>query len=584
MWWNDDLPPRDDTTDPAPQPSGSARDRNARSGEDPAPDLGPPGRGVPTGNHRLPGSGDSETMGNERTHALPAGAAIGRRIRERVYAAFFRPETGIYRIVQSVVWALILASVGLFIVDFSLGASYAGKSVVARLDRLILSLFAVEITLRILFYRPPDLDFFAFSPSARVRRHLVGRLYYILRPMTLVDILTVAALVPALRGLRALRLLRLLRSARLFRYSNPFHGLARSFRENSLLFALAFSFLLSAVLLGGISFFLIEGRTNPDMSSAWDGIWWALVTITTVGFGDISPQTGLGRTVGGVLMISGMFTLAFFAGVVGNTLLKSVLTIREEHFRMTGYIDHVVICGYEPGAGLLLEAIMKEIDVESTQLVVFAEGERPADLPPDLVWVNGDPTKESELDKVRMSHAAAAILVGLRAVLPQDADAKTLLTAFTIRSYMKSRSSAVRRRRELYVVAEILDVENVAHAYAAGADEVVETRRLGFSLLAHAVTMPGTAALIGQVATSSSHGMFIGELPDGDWSGRSYGDVRREIKSRFNVLVIGLRNPATNVDQLDPPDDAVIADDTQLIYLGEAVTLPLVGTGPRNGR
>ena len=512
----------------------------------------------------------------------PTDVTVGGRARALVYDAFFRPATGIYRVVQGVVWSLILLSVGLFIVDFSLGSSYTGKDVVARLDRLILSLFAVEISTRILFYRPPDLDFFAFSRAGCLRRHLIGRLFYVLRPMTLIDILTVAALVPAMRGLRALRLLRLLRSRRLFRYSNPFHGLARSFRENSLLDALAFSFLLSAVLLGGVSFFLIEGRINPAMDSAWDGIWWALVTITTVGFGDISPTTGLGRIVGGVLMISGMFTLAFFAGVVGNTLIKSVLTIREENFRMSGYIDHVVICGYEPGAGLMLETMMGEIDAETTQLVVFAEGERPGDLPPDLVWVNGDPTKESELDKVRMSHAAAAILVGLRAVLPQDADAKTILTAFTIRSYMKRRADAGPRRRDLYVVAEILDVENVAHAYAAGADEVVETRRLGFSLLAHAVTMPGTATLIGEVATGSSHGMFIGALPEGNWDGRTYGDVRREIKSRFEVLVIGLRNPRTNTDQLDPPDSAPISADTQLIYLGRAVTLPLVARGLAN--
>ncbi len=307
------------------------------------------------------------------------------------------------------------------------------------------------------------------------------------------------------------------------------------------------------------------------------------MTITTVGFGDISPTTALGRVVGGVLMVSGMFTLAFFAGVVGTTLLKSVLTIRQEHFRMSGYIDHVVICGYEPGAGLLLETIMREIDAEATQLVVFAEGERPADLPPDLVWVNGDPTKESELDKVRLSHAAAAILVGLRTVLPQDADAKTLLTAFTIRSYMEHHADVARRRRDLYLVAEILDVENVAHAYAAGADEVVETRRLGFSLLAHAVTMPGTAALIGQVATSGTHGMFIGALPDGDWGGRTYGEVRREIKARHGVLVIGLRDPQTRLDELDPPDDAAISADTQLIYLANSVTLPLVGTAPVRG-
>lgn len=254
-----------------------------------------------------------------------------------VRAAFHQPETRRYRYVQGVVWVLIALSVALFLIDFVLGDSYRGKELVTELDRVILWVFAAEISLRILSYRPPSLDFFSYSATSKLRHHVIDCLLYCLRPLMLIDILTVAALVPALRGLRALRLLRLLRTVKVFRYSNPFNWLARSFRENALLFGLAFSFLMSAVLLGGISIFLVEGRNNPSFGSTWDGIWWALVTLTTVGYGDLTPVTGLGRVVAGFMMISGMFTLALFAGVVGNTLVKSVLSIREEQFRMSGY-------------------------------------------------------------------------------------------------------------------------------------------------------------------------------------------------------------------------------------------------------
>ena len=402
----------------------------------------------------------------------------------------------------------------------------------------------------------------------------MGRLTYCLRPLNLIDIVTVAALVPALRGLRALRLLRLLRGAKIFRYSNPFQGLERSFRENALLFGLAFSFLLGAVLLGGLSFYLIENRENPAIDSTGDGLWWALVTLTTVGFGDISPVTVLGRMVGAVLMVAGMFTLAMFAGVVGHTLLKSVLVIREEHFRMSGYYDHVLICGYEPGAEMLLQALLAEIDPEVKPLVVFAEGERPHDLPPEFVWVEGDPTKESELDKARISHASAAILVGSRHSLPHHADAKTILTAFTIRAYLRGSKDSARRQRPVYVVAEILDSENVEHAYAAGADEVIETRRLGFSLLSHAVTMPGTAALMSEVAATGAHSIFVGLPPESYEGDMSFGELGRTLKAEEGVLLIGLRVPASGDDWLNPPADHRVEKGTRLLYLAETACLP----------
>jgi hypothetical protein len=68
--------------------------------------------------------------------------------------------------------------------------------------------------------------------------------------------------------------------------------------------------------------------------------------------------------------------------------------------------------------------------------VFFDDRERPRDLPPDFLWVEGDPTKESELDKVRLTHAAAVIVSGARDISPQAADAATILTVFTIRAYM----------------------------------------------------------------------------------------------------------------------------------------------------
>ncbi|MBN1945335.1 MAG: ion transporter [Bradymonadales bacterium] len=493
-----------------------------------------------------------------------------------IQTAFHRPQSRSYRVVDRIVWALIAFSILLFAVELYLGKDHPQVHHLVFVDHIVLVLFGIEIGLRILTFHPPVVDFTRHTRKDRIRAHLLGRLLYCLRPLTLIDLLTVAALVPALRGLRAFRLLRLARSSRLFHYGSPLAGIMRAFRDNRLLFGFGLTLLLLCVLVGGLSIYLVEAGENPNVNSIGDGVWWALVTITTVGFGDIHPISTIGRMIGGCLMISGLFAIGLFAGIVGHTIVRAVVTTGEEHVRMSTFIKHVVICGYDPGARMLLDAILAELEATDQVLVVFSQGERPPDIPNRFIWVNGDPTKESELDRVRMAYASAAIVVGSRQVLPQHADAISIMTVFTIRSYLKHSSVAQRRLRPLHIVAEILDAENVDHAVTAGATEVIETTRLGFSLMAHATRMPGTASITIKMASLGAHSVYLGLIPDDISCPVAFGDLSDTLRARMGILAIGLIDPETMTDRINPDPSFLVNRDIQLIYLAEQPVLPPV--------
>lgn len=456
-----------------------------------------------------------------------------------LHRAFHRRSSLAFKWIDGVSWAFTIASIVLLALELVLHPEGVWLTRAKEAEAFILAYFAAELSLRVISYRAPELDLFP-GPLAQARFAVIGRLRFLLRPLNLIDLVTVLSFVPALRGLRAFRLLRLAHGVRLFRHSNPLLGLLRAFEESWLLYSSIFGFLLSAVVVSGLTLFFVEQGRNEAIETVADGFWWAMVTITTVGFGDITPVTMPGRWVGAALMVTGMFTLALAAGVVSTTLLSVVVNLREDQFRMSSHTHHLVVLGYDRGAAMLLGALLEEVVDAAQQIVLMGESERPPELPTEFYWVRGDPTRESELEKVRLSTADTVLVVASRGISPQQADAATILTVFTIKSYLRGHKLHRERKRPVYVVAEILDSENVAHARTAGADEVIETTRLGFAMMAHSVKAKGTGQIMSDVASAGAASIFIGRNPLTDV--HDYKELSRRLMDDLGITVIGLED------------------------------------------
>ncbi|MBO6515959.1 MAG: ion transporter, partial [Bacteroidia bacterium] len=117
--------------------------------------------------------------------------------------------------------------------------------------------------------------------------------------------------------IRTLRLLRVFRIMRLTSYSKEAKGLGKALRASSAKVTVFFGFILIIVILMGTAMFIIEGQ-QPDtkFTSIPRSIYWAIVTVTTVGYGDITPNTILGQVLSSTLMILGYAVITVPTGIV----------------------------------------------------------------------------------------------------------------------------------------------------------------------------------------------------------------------------------------------------------------------------
>jgi voltage-gated potassium channel len=123
-----------------------------------------------------------------------------------------------------------------------------------------------------------------------------------------------------LSAFRLLRLFRVLRALRAFRSMAEFFGsVQRVFRNGQVLRLGIISG--SIMLVGSILVWLVERGTNPGLAHYGDALWWAVVTVTTVGYGDVTPRTTIGRLLASGLMITGIGTIGLLAGQVGASLI-----------------------------------------------------------------------------------------------------------------------------------------------------------------------------------------------------------------------------------------------------------------------
>jgi voltage-gated potassium channel len=302
--------------------------------------------------------------------------------------------------------------------------------------------------------------------------------------------------------------------------------------------------IMAALMVAGAHIvWLLERSQAANAQFAWDyptgigdALWYVLVTIATVGYGDKTPVTLPGRIVGGMLIMAGVVLVSLFTATASSLLvarrIKEADTLDAETLN-----GHTIICGWNKNVPRLLAALSEATE---TDRVVVLVNEAPNDVLETqlkayanlhIIFVRGSYTQESILVGAGVKRAAHAVIVPDESASEavEGDEQKTVLASLIIKEM----------NPQIKVYAHVLKREDAAHVKRAKADEVVISDEFTSELLANHVAHPGAPqALAELMAFDTSHAVKAVEVPE-SFIGSTVGPFAQHLRESGNMILLG---------------------------------------------
>ncbi len=240
-----------------------------------------------------------------------------------------RPNDWVSRAVQSAIIALIVLNVAAVILvtveDYNrrFGGFFRAFEIVSVV------LFSIEYVLRV----------WSCTASEAYSHPVKGRLRYMATPGAIIDLLAILPFflrfLPGaldLRAIRALRIFRILRLLKIGRFSRSMDIFADVLIEKTTEILITLLVVSIALVFASSMLYYAERTAQPDaFSSIPKSMWWGIITLTTVGYGDVTPATNLGKALGGVIALIGIGLFALPAGILASGFEEALDRRQKEH-------------------------------------------------------------------------------------------------------------------------------------------------------------------------------------------------------------------------------------------------------------
>lgn len=304
------------------------------------------------------------------------------------------------------------------------------------------------------------------------------------------------------------------------------------------------------IIFFGVTVHLVEPDTFPTI---FDGIWWAVITAATVGYGDFVPKTFEGKMVGIIFIAVGVGFVSTYFVALATSAVQNQNKIIEGKAAFVGKKEHMIIVGWNERSRYVIQQLIKYDP--TTRIVLIDESLKQKPVPDIQVhFIQGSADQDFILKKAGIENASTIIITADPTVREVQSDMRSILQLIAVKGLNPT----------VYTIVEILTQRQLNNAERAGADEIIESNYLTGSVLMNTLVNKGISQALSTIINQTSSSKVEYKEVSEDLRGQTFAQLL-QLFYKEEVLLIGIKKGGETL--VNPPFDlkADMGDELLLI-------------------
>lgn len=392
-----------------------------------------------------------------------------------------------------------------------------------------------------------------FNLSSAIFEIIKVKFKYVTSIRAIIDLL---AILPFFHQLRLLRIFILFRVFKLFRYARSFQTFASVLATKKFEFVTLFMFASIVIFVSSVLIYVMEANnTSSPIDTLFEAFYWSIVTISTVGYGDITPATDAGRVVAIFVITAGIAVLAFT-----TSLVVSAFTEKLDEILETKTVDDLgklkefyIICGYEHVAYEVAKKLLRNNRV----IVLDEDPQRVENAKKDgVLALNYDPGSIESYKKLRID-----INTQVKAILClRESDVENVYTALTVRSIST----------DVYILSLLMNDIHRNKLSFAGVNEILYAKELVGMIAKEFIGKPVAFEVIHALRSEYTN-VDIEEIMMTERMLKNSATVGELSNTNFRLVLLGIYKQANRRFFFNPIDSTILEHGDYLVVIGNKV-------------